>query len=60
MLLRRCSNYRTISLISDPSKIMLRILLNRLKMKADEILAEVQAGFRPNRSTTEQISTSNC
>jgi hypothetical protein len=53
--LRLCQNYRTISLISHPSKIMLRIILNRLKAQAEEHLAEEQAGFRPGRSTVEQI-----
>ncbi|XP_011666431.1 uncharacterized protein LOC105439301 [Strongylocentrotus purpuratus] len=33
--LQLCQNYRTISLISHPSKVMLRILLNRLKPQAD-------------------------
>ena len=45
--LRCCNNYRTISLISHPSKIMLRIILNRLKGKAEELLSEEQADFRP-------------
>jgi hypothetical protein len=53
--LQLCPNYRTISLISHPSKLMLTVLLNRLKPQAEEILAEEQAGFRPRRSTTEQI-----
>ena len=53
--LKQCQNYRTISLISHPSKIMLRIILNRLKTKAEELLAEEQAGFRPDRSSVEQI-----
>jgi len=53
--LQQCQNYRTISLISHPSKVMLKILLNRLKPQAEEIIAEEQAGFRPRRSTTEQI-----
>ena len=52
--LQQCQNYRTISLISHPSKVMLKILLNRLKPKA-EIIAEEQAGFRAGRNTTEQI-----
>ena len=50
-----CQNYRTIILISHPSKVMLRILLNRLKPQAEEIIKEEQAGFRAVRSTTEQI-----
>ena len=50
-----CQNYRTISLISHPSKVMLKILLNRLQPQAEEIIAEEQAGFRMGRSTTEQI-----
>ena len=53
--LQLCQNYRTISLISHPSKGMLKILLNRLKLQAEKIIAEEQAGFRPGRSTTEQI-----
>ena len=56
--LKQCQNYRTISLISHPSKIMLRVILNRLKPKAEELLAEVQASFRPGRSTAEQIFNS--
>ena len=53
--LQLCQNYRTISLISHPSKVMLKIILNRLKPEAEKIIAEEQAGFRPGRSTTEQI-----
>ena len=53
--LRKCENHRTISLISHPSKVLLRIILNRLKTKAEELLSEEQAGFRPRRSTVEQI-----
>jgi len=53
--LKKCINYRTISLINHPSKILLRIILNRLKTQAEELLAEEQAGFRPKRSCVEQI-----
>ena len=53
--LQQCNNYRTLSLISHPSKILLRIILNRLKPQAAEIIAEEQAGFMPGRSTVEQI-----
>ena len=53
--LQLCQNYRTINLISHPSKVMLKIILNRLQPQAEEIIAEEQAGFRARRSTTEQI-----
>ena len=53
--LQRCQNYRTISLISHPSKVMLKIILNSLKPQVAKIIAEEQAGFRAGSSTTEQI-----
>ena len=40
---------------SHQSKVMLKIILNRLKPQAKKIIAEEQAGFRAGRSTTEQI-----
>ena len=51
---QQCQNYGTISLINHPSKVMLKIILNRLNPHA-EIAAEDQAGFRVGRSTTEPI-----
>ena len=53
--LHLCQNYHTISLISHPKKVILRILLNRLKPQAEEIIKEEQAGFRAGRSTAEQM-----
>ena len=53
--LQHCSNYRTISLISHASKVMLKIIKNRLQPQADRIIAEEQAGFMKDRSTIEQI-----
>ena len=52
--LQLCQNNRTISLISHSSKVMLKVILNRLKPQAEETIAEEQAGFRAG-STTEQI-----
>ena len=52
-----CANYRGISLISVPSKVFLRILLNRVKPVMEEMLREEQAGFRGGRSTVEQLFT---
>ena len=34
---------------------MLKVILNRLKPQAEEIIAHEQAGFRAGRSATEQI-----
>lgn len=50
----QCPSYRTISLISHHIKIILRIILNRLKSKAEVLLLEDQAGFRAGQSTVEQ------
>ena len=50
-----CENYKPICLISHASKVMLKVLLNRLKPEAENIIAEEQSGFRPGRSTAEQI-----
>ena len=49
------SNYRTISLTSHPSKVMLRVILNKLVNQAEQLLEEEQAGFRSQRSVTEYI-----
>ena len=53
--LQLCQNYRTIRLISHSSKVMLKVIMNRLKPQAENVIAEEQAGFRAGRSTTEQI-----
>ena len=46
--LQLCQNYRTISLISHPSKVMLKIIRKRLQRQAEETIAEEQAGFGAN------------
>ena len=51
----KCENCRTISLINHSSKILLEIIRSRMKPYVEVILAEEQAGFRPGRSTVEQI-----
>ena len=53
--LQQCQNYRTISLIGHPSKVMLKIIPNRLKPQAEKIIAKEQTGFRVGSSTTERI-----
>ena len=53
--LQLSQNYRPISLISHPSKVVLKILLSRLQQQAEQIIKAEQAGFRAGRSTTEQL-----
>ena len=50
------SNYRTISLISHTSKVMLKILQARLQQYVNRGLPGVQAGFRKGRGTRDQIA----
>ena len=38
--LKKCANYRTIRLICHSSKILLRIISNRINPQAEEIMAE--------------------
>ena len=53
---KECSNYRTISLISHASKVMLKILQARLQQYVNCELPDVQAGFRKGRGTRDQIA----
>ena len=53
--IKECSNHRTISLISHASKILLKIINNRLKQKLESEIAEEQAGFRAGRGTRDHI-----
>ena len=50
-----CANYRTISLISHASKVLLKVILDRMRDKVEFEVAEEQAGFRPNRGTMEHL-----
>ena len=53
---KKCSNYRTIALISHTSKVMLKILQVRLQQYMNCELPDVQAGFRKGRGTRDQIA----
>ena len=52
---KECSNYRTIALISHASKVMLKILQDRLQQYVNHKLPDVQASFRKGRGTRDQI-----
>src|SRR5574337_1313087 len=53
---KECSNYRTIALISHPSKVMLKILQARLQQYVNHELPDVQAEFRKGRGTRDPIA----
>ena len=51
-----CSNYHKIALISNTSKVMLKILQARLQQNVNHECPDVQAGFRKGRRTRHQIT----
>ena len=51
-----CSNYHTIAFISHTSKVMLKILQDRLQQYVNHELPDVQAGFRKGRGIRDQIA----
>ena len=50
-----CNNYRTISLISHASKLLLKIIGRWLEQKLEEGISDTQAGFRRGRGTRDQV-----
>src|SRR6476619_4239021 len=50
-----CSDHRTISLISHASKILLKILTNRIEAKARDFIGRNQFGFRKGCGTKDAI-----
>ena len=53
---KECSKYHTIVLISDASKVMIKILQLRLQQYINHEAPDVQAGFRKGRGTRDQIA----
>jgi len=53
---KECSNYHTIALISHTSKVMLKILQARLQQYVNCEIPDVQAKFRKDRGTRDQIA----
>jgi len=53
---KQCANYRTIAFVSHASKILLRIILERIRVKTETEIADEQAGFRQGRGTRCQIT----
>ena len=53
--LKDCNNWRGITLLSVPGKVMASILLHRITGAVDVQLRQQQAGFRTGRSCCDQI-----
>ena len=54
---KECLNYRMIALVSQDGKVMLKILQARLQQYVNCELPDVQAGFKKNRGTRDQIAS---
>ena len=50
-----CDNYRGIALLSIPSKVFAKAILNRLKPRAEQLLRESQCGFCRGRGCADQL-----
>ena len=53
---KECPDYCTITLTSHASKVILKILQARLQQYVNHELPDVQAGFRKDRGTRDQIA----
>ena len=50
-----CSNFRGISSLSVVGKVYGRILIKRIRDKTENVIVEVQSGFRRGRGCTDPI-----
>ena len=55
---QKCSNCRTIALISYASKVMLKILQARFQQYMNHEIPDGHAGFRKGRGTRDHLSKS--
>ena len=53
---KECSNYLTIALISQASKVMFKILQARFQQYVNGKLPDVQVGFKKGRGIRDQIA----
>ena len=54
--MKQCGNYRTIALVSHASKVLLRIILERIRLKTETEIVDEQAGFRQGRGARDQVT----
>ena len=50
-----CGNSRGISLLSVVGKVYGRVLIERIRRKTDDVVSEVQGGFRQGRGCVDQV-----
>ena len=50
-----CSNFRTISIMNHSTKIILRVIMNRMRQIIHEEVSEMQFGFMPDKGTRNAI-----
>src|SRR6218665_1716475 len=55
----QCKNNRTIAMVAHASKIMLKIILERIREKTESEINDEQAGFRRRKGTPDQIIIKN-
>lgn len=55
--LSECKNWRGITLLNTVIKLLAMLIRDRLMPTLDNLLRPEQAGFRPNRSCTDQVNT---
>ena len=55
--LSQFGKWREITLLSIPSKVLTKIILEQMKDAIDNVLRDEQAGFRKERSCADQIAT---
>ncbi|VDP46584.1 unnamed protein product [Schistosoma curassoni] len=55
--LNKCENYRDITLLLVPGKVLNRVLLNRMEDAVDAQIRGQQDGLRKDRLCTDQIAT---
>ena len=50
-----CSNFRTISNMNHSTKIVLRVIMNRIRKTIHEEVSEMKFGFMPDKGTRNAI-----
>ena len=51
----KCPKHRTLSIMSQEGKVLLRVVMNRLRERINERVLQEQYGFRKGTGTTDAI-----